>query len=277
MSKTLIIDGQNFMHRARSGFQLGDFNVVFNFFRSLKPLVEKFKPNRVIFTREGHPKHRYEMLSEYKANRIIDQTTEEGQDKHKSLLDFFRQADIIVKLLSDNFPISVMKHADFEADDLIYNVIKNSSSSTEFIVASSDSDFTQLLQQFTNVKLYNPITKSFVQAPEYDYVVWKALRGDGSDNIPGIPGVGDKTAETVLSDKVALEKLVRENAEIFNRNCDLIRFPIWTPEETDQVTSTSPTKDWDAVKKFFEQCEFKSMLKDSYWEKFQATFDTLWE
>ena len=53
---TLIIDGHNFMHRARSGFQLGDFNVAFNFFRSLKPLVEQFKPNRVCFTLEGTPR-----------------------------------------------------------------------------------------------------------------------------------------------------------------------------------------------------------------------------
>lgn len=265
------------MHRARSGFQLGQYNIVFNFFRSLKPLIEKFKPNRVIFTREGHPKHRYEMFSEYKANRVIDQTTKEGQAKAESLKDFFRQADIIVKLLADNFPISVMKHVDFEADDLIYNVIKNSSSSTEFTVVSSDSDFIQLLDQFKNVKLYNPITKAFVQTPDYDYVIWKALRGDGSDNIPGIPGVGEKTAEAVMSDDVALKKLLQENAEIFNRNCDLIKFANWTLEETDRVTSSSPTKDWAAVKKFFEHCEFKSILKDSYWEKFQATFDSLWE
>jgi DNA polymerase-1 len=216
--KILFIDGHNFMHRARSGFQLGDYNVVYNFFRSLKPLIEQFGPNRVYFTLEGHPKKRYELLPEYKANRIVDQTTEAGQEKHKSLADFHRQADVIVNMLALHFPISVMKHADFEADDLIFNVIRNASEAVEFTVVSTDTDFIQLLQKFPNVKLYNPVTKAFVEAPEYDYVHWKALRGDGSDNVPGIPGVGDKTAEEVMNDEDKLRALLTEHGATFSRN-----------------------------------------------------------
>lgn len=272
----LFLDGHNLMHRARSGFQLGEYNVVYNFFRSLKPLVDQFKPTRVYFTLEGHPKKRHEMLPTYKANRVVDQTTEEGKEKYKTLEDFHRQAGVIVDTMAQFFPISVMRHPDYEADDLVYNVIKNATSAVEFVVVSSDSDFTQLLQEFPNVKLYNPIAKAFVQAPEYDYVTWKALRGDGSDNIPGIPGVGDKTAEQVLDDEDTLRKLLTEHKEVFERNVELIRFARFTEEELKAVQSSKPAKDWDAVAKRFDEWAFKSMLKEPYWTKFKTTFDTLW-
>ena len=279
----LFLDGHNLMHRARSGFQLGDYNVVYNFFRSLKPLVDQFKPTRVYFTLEGHPKKRYEMLPTYKANRhvVVDPTAtpeevDAAQKKYKSLEDFHRQKDVIVNMLALHFPMSVMRHPDFEADDLVYNVIKNASTAVEFVVVSSDSDFIQLLQEFPNVKLYNPIAKAFVEAPAYDYITWKALRGDGSDNIPGIPGVGDKTAETVLEDPTALEKLLLEHKDVFERNVELIRLARWTEEELKQVASSRPEKDWSLVEKRFLEMEFKSMIKEPYWTKFKATFDTLW-
>lgn len=277
--KILVIDGHNVLHRARSGFQLGDFNVAFNFFRSLKPLIEKFEPNRVYFTLEGHPKKRYELLPTYKANRIIDQTTEEGKDKYKSLEDFFRQKDLIVDLLKKHFPISVMRHPDYEADDLVYNVINNASSAVEFVVVSSDTDFIQLLQEFPNVKLYNPIAKMFIDAPEYDYVLWKSLRGDGSDNIPGVPGIGDARATELVNDTNTLREFLEKSLSVqkqVERNLQLVKFAKWELSEHDVVESSQPTKDWDAVKKTFESWVFNSMLKESYWTKFQETFDRLW-
>lgn len=283
--KILFIDGHNFMFRSRSGFQLGDYNVVYNFFRSLKPLVDQFEPTRVYFTLEGHPKRRYELLPTYKANRHMiikpDATPEElaeAEKKRKSDEDYRRQQAVIVDTLTKYFPISVMRHRDFEADDLIYNVIKNASKAVEFVIVSTDTDFIQMLQEFPNVKLYNPVTKAFVEAPSYDYATWKALRGDGSDNIPGIPGMGDKLAEQVLDKPEELQRLFENKsvAEQFNRNLLLIKLPTWSAEELAQVESSKPTKDWDAVAKLFEQWAFKSMLKDPYWSKFRATFDTLW-
>ena len=56
----LILDGANLMHRARSGFATGDYFVVYNFFRGLRPLVEQFKPTRVYMALEGHAKARYD-------------------------------------------------------------------------------------------------------------------------------------------------------------------------------------------------------------------------
>jgi len=271
----LCIDGYNFMHRARSGFQLGDFNVIYNFFRNFKAIVEQMKPSRVYFTLEGSPKRALSLLPEYKANRIVDQTTEAGAAKYKSNEDFHRQKHLIVSLLCEFLPVSVVVHPDFEADDTIFNLCKNASSAIDFVIVSSDSDFIQLLQEFSNVRLYNPVTKLYVEAPQYDYCIWKALRGDASDNIPGIPGVGDKHAEDLMSDPDQLKILLREHGELFTRNIELIRLASWNEEETKFMRSSSPIKNWNAVRAAFDGWGFQSLLKETYWIRFLATFDPL--
>lgn len=280
--KILCVDGFNFLHRARAGFNMGDFPVVFNFFRNFRALVELHQPTRVIFVLEGHPKKRYELMPEYKANRRIEipesEMTPELAKKVDDLTSFFRQTKLIIDLLTEHFPVSVVRHPDHECDDVIYNLIKRSSSAIPWVVASNDSDFTQLLNEFGNVKIYNPMTKEYVTAPPYDYVTWKALRGDGSDNIPGLQGVGDKIAEELVDDGDKLQALL-ENKELaaqFTRNYELIKFITWSDEEALQMTSSNPTKNWDAVAARFSEWLFKSLLKDGTWQKYQASFDALW-
>ncbi len=272
----LILDGANLMHRARSGFTRGEYAVVYNFFRQLKALVEQFAPTRVLFTLEGHPKRRLQALPSYKANRIVDVTTEKGQAKQKVLEDYHRQAGLIVDLLARHFPFSVVRHPDHEADDLIHNLVKNASSAVDFVVVSTDSDFIQMLQRFPNVRLYHPIDKRFLEPPVYDYVDWKALRGDGSDNVPKLPGIDDARAEALLDDSDALGEVLAEHGAAFSRNVGLIRFMDFNADELEQVQSSEPARDWDAVKSTFEAYGFKSMLKDTYWAKFQSVFDSLW-
>ena len=270
----LVIDGMNFLHRARSGWTMGPAPVVFYFMRNFRALVEQFKPTRVYFVLEGHPAQRIAMLPEYKANRLVEQ----GTPEHQELAKFFEQVGTIVKHLSMHFPVSVIRHPRFECDDTIYNLIKRSSSAIEWTVASNDSDFTQLLNEFGNVKVYNPMMKTLVEATDYDYVTWKSLRGDGSDNIPGIPGVGDKGAEAYLDDPEALEKLlsVPENARIFERNMELNQFITWSDEDALEMLCSSSTKDWEPLRELFTGYDFKSLLKDKTWDKFVSTFEPLW-
>lgn len=279
MSKILIIDGHNFLYRARAGFQLGDFNVVYNFVRNLRSLVEQMGPTRVYFTLEGAPRRQEALLPTYKANRIGRDEPQEGK---RSEEDYRRQNGVIVRILTYMLPITVVQHPDFEADDLIYNLIRRSSSAIEFTVVSTDTDFIQLLQEFPNVKLYNPITKKYVEAPQhYSYVVWKALRGDGSDNIKGLPGVNDEKAEALACDGERLDCFIRdsehpERKEHYERNEKLIKFYAWTDEEALKMKSSGCQRDWSLIKEQFESMAFKSMLKEGTWDKFVATFDPLW-
>lgn len=269
----LILDGHNIMHRARSGFQAGDYPIVFNFFRQLRSLVEQFTPGRAIFVLEGQPKFRFDMYPEYKANRHP-----RDDDGKRQVDDFHRQKRIIVEILQNWFPISTMKHPDYECDDLIYNIIRNGSSGITYDVVSSDTDFIQLLNDFSNVNLYNPVKKEYVKNVPYNYCHWKALKGDESDNIVGIDGIGDVRAEQILKEHRLTEFLKDkpESKEIFERNLKLIKFATMKDTEMSAVQCSSPTKDWDAVARRFDEMGFQSLLKLKTFQKFVDTFDRLW-
>jgi len=213
-------------------------------------------------------------MVEYKANRIV----EKSDPRHEELMKFFKQKDKIVELLASYFPVSLVRHPTSEADDTIYNLIKTSSAAVPWTVVSTDTDFIQALQEFPHISLYNPVKKYFVNSPDHPYVTWKALRGDSSDNIPGIPGVGDKTAEKLACDPEALADFLFDpvKAEVFQRNYDLISFRTWTDAEKEEMSSSSPSKDWNSVRTVFTDMGFQSITKDGSWEKFVAPFELLW-
>ena len=272
----VLLDGMNFFHRCRAGFQLGDYNVVYNAFRNLRALVEQHDPMRIFLVLEGHPQQRIDILPEYKANRVIDQS---DTKKVVEMDSFYRQVNVATEMIAKYFPISIVRHPRYEADDTIYNIIKRNSTVAKWRVISTDSDFIQLFDEFDNVELYNPTLKKLVEKPTYDYVIWKSLRGDGSDNIPQIPGVGDKTAEALANDLDELQKYLSadpDKAVIFNRNLSLIKFIDWDNSVLPEFESSSPCKDWSPVREEFQRMEFKSILKETYWERFVSTFDKLW-
>lgn len=278
--KILCIDGMNAFHRARSGFTAGDHAVIYNFFRQLRALVEMHSPTRVYLVMEGTPVKKVAALPEYKANRKV----EADSPKALEMAKFFYQVGIATSMLELGFPMSIVRHPDFEADDTIYNLIKRSSTAVPWVVASNDSDFTQLLDEFTHVKVYNPMKKEFLDwkgeanGIKYSYVHWKALRGDPSDNIPKVPGFSDAKALKVLTVPGTAVGLFSDQAlmEVYRRNYELIRFDEWTDEEAARMMSSSPTKDWDKVKGAFNLMGFKSITDDKPWAKFVGTFDHLW-
>jgi len=274
MPTSLILDTQNFLHRSRAGFNLGSHAVVYNFFRSFRALLQQHTPNRVYCALEGYPKSRRELYSEYKANRFI----EPGSAKHEEMVNFHGQCALVHDLLTRHFPVSVMRHPEWECDDVIYNVVARSSRAIDFVIVSNDSDFVQVTQEFENVRVWNPMKKSFMEAPEYSHIVWKVLRGDGSDNIPGVPGVSDRVAQELASDDIELRKFLSENSErsdLFFRNWNLIKLHQWGEEDALKMTSSTPTRDWDSVKSTFDSWNFSSITKEPAWSKFVSTFDPL--
>lgn len=270
----LVVDGYNLLHRSRSGFIKGEYAIVFNFFRALRCEVEKHNPSRIIFVTEGTPKRQLAIDPEYKGNRVI----EPGTQKEDKFLDFLRQKEIIIELMKRSFPISIMRHPDFEADDTVYNIIKNSSRAIPVTVISTDTDFIQLLNCFDNVKVYDPVKKKYQEETPYPYVCWKALRGDPSDNIPKIPGMSDAKAIAVVKEAKNLNDFLKENPHYFKQymmNFDMIKFKDFSVEETFEVTSSMGLQSWDVIKNAFELFGFKSMVNEKSWNKFVNTFDPL--
>lgn len=275
MSNVMIVDGMNFFHRARSGFDRGENSVIFNFMRNFRFLVEQLKPTRIYFVLEGKPKKRKALFDSYKLNRVI----EPGSQKEKDMMPFYRQVNETVELLMKYFPVSVIRHPENECDDVIFNMINRSSKTANWTVVSNDSDFKQLLDCFDNVRIYNPMKKEYVERDEYNYVTWKSLRGDPSDNIPKVDGMTDAKAAKIASDASLLEIFLTQDKvtlEQFERNWNLITFETWSDEDANKLVSSSPERDWSKVKEMFEFYGFASLVKEKPWEKFVSTFDPLW-
>lgn len=267
--KALVLDAYNLIYRAKSGFTKGDNAVVFMFFRSLRALIEKFQPDECYFILEGMPQKNIEVLGEYKANRPRQSD------------DFHRQKKKIISMIKENFPITVVRHPHYECDDIAGNIAKMvANKNGEAIVVSSDTDFIQILQWETkgNIRLYNPVKKKFIEPPDYDYIRWKSMRGDKTDNILGIPKFGDKTAEKYARSEDLFRQLMEnpEKSEIIKRNKELIEFAdencIY--DEHIEISDTSVFNK-DTVYNEFKNMEFSSMIKEKYFNNFSCTFEKL--
>ena len=269
--KVLILDGYNLLYRARySGMNKGDFSTIFNFFRSLRPLIEKFNPDTAYFVLEGMPKKRLELLSEYK-----------GQREYHNKDNFSQQRRDIIEILWEFFPISLVKHPDYECDDVAAHLAKeNDDGNTEVTIVSSDTDFIQLISD--TVKVYNPVKKDYVEGTEYDYVMWKALRGDSADNIEGFSGIGDKRAKAIVENEEKLEDFLNkdDNRTKFEMNLNLISFhDLVDDNEVENIKffQTPFAPKWDNLKQLFkDKYNFNSMVKtDKSWNNYINTFDKL--
>lgn len=264
--KVLFLDAYNLIYRSLSGFKSGENYVVYNFFRSVRPLIEKHNPDKVYFVLEGDPRFRNELADgSYKGNR-----KSQGQSFH-------RQKAAIINIVKTCMPFSTARHPDLECDDTIATLsVKHAKQGDTCVIVSSDSDFIQLLNLNLPIEIYHPIKKIFIETPDYDYVMWKALRGDATDNIPGIPGVGDKTAHKLMNDSNKLSSMlsISENRVIFERNLNLIRLVDFS-NDMSAMELSSGNKDFDGLKKIFEEFEFNSMLKEKTWEKYVNTFKRL--
>ena len=262
--KVLLLDAYNLIHRARSGYTKGDNAIVYNFFRGVRPIVEKFNANKVYFVLEGYPKHRLGLADDYKAGRVDPGDT------------FRQQKDIIIDVVKRCLPFISVRHPDFECDDVIATLaVNHAQKGDECIIVSSDSDFIQL-HNIIDIKLYHPIKKSFIDKPDYDYVMWKALRGDKTDNIPGIKGVGDKTALKLVKDDEKLIEFLKNTTyrEIFERNVNLIRLVNLSGREN-EFEANHGMFNPEILKETFETFEFASMVSEKPWQKYCQTFEGL--
>lgn len=270
-SKHLILDANNLLFRARHACfnRSYDHVIVHTFFRTIKPIVEKFNPDAVYFVLDGYPKKRMEMQPDYKGTR-------EYHDKD----NFQSQRRQSIKMIKDSVPFLVMRHPEMEADDVIADLcLRLLPEDDEKIIVSSDTDFIQLCQDAPGVKLYNPIRKDYREPPEYPYAAWKALRGDGSDNIQGIRGIGDKRAASLLSEVGLLDRFLDnkgpETRETYERNLRMISLCAMTPEEFRDVEVSFADSHLSTLRDTFTEMKLKSMITDKAWSNYSGPFKEL--
>jgi len=266
-NRVVILDGYNLIYRARysARWQKKDAHTItYNFFRSLRRLIEDLSPSKCYFVLEGMPKDRLAAASDYKGTR-----------EYENDPDFSKQRSEIISIMKHFMPITVIRHPDYECDDVIGYIANDVHTSDEVVVVSTDTDFIQLFQTHEDLQIYNPIKKEYVEAPDYDYVTWKALRGDSADNISGFKGVGDKTALKLVSSPEMLTEFLNKDIsrkEKFNHNIFMIKF-----HQVDEggLEIFNSNFESNSVKKLFEDFRFGSMLKDKPWKKFVETFEVL--
>ena len=267
--KVAILDGYNLIYRARYSVpkwqKPSDYSIVYSFFRSLRPLVEKLESDKIYFVLEGHPKMRMQAAPDYKGTR-----------KYEKDESFQRQKAEIIELLINYFPVEVIKHPDYECDDVIAHLVKEHQADNCTVV-STDTDFLQLYNSYSNFRLYNPIKKDYSPPPDIDYVVWKSLRGDSADNIAGFPGIGDKRAKALTENLEKLEEFLDSlpgRREKFEHNKFMIAFHDLSNEKN--PFSVSPIfSNWQEIKSIFSKMQFSSIINDKSWDKFVNTFKNL--
>jgi 5'-3' exonuclease len=282
MDRILLIDGHNQMWRACVKFgatkpepgkvaQPDEVIFAFNFFRNLRPLIEDFEPDKCFFVLEGHPQFRYDLFADYKANRIIKQAA-----KKETTEIFFKMKDIVVPILQ-HFPVTTCRAANYEADDVVGTLCENMKDE-DLTILSNDSDYIQLLQRgYPNIRIYNPIKKTDMEAPTYPYIAWKSLAGDNSDNIPALlkpkTKAGEKAAEMLNTPELFQKFMeVEENRANFQVNRQLIEF---RPVPVEEIELKEGIRNFDLVKQEFAKMQFESIINDKSWEKYTKTFNCL--
>lgn len=210
--KFMIIDGHALIHRSfhalpplttKSGEMV---NAVYGFTAVLLKALREFKPKYAALTLDRKEKtFRHEQFTGYKATRL------------KAPDELHAQVPR-VKEIAQAFNIPIFELAGFEADDLIGTLARQTDDSVEKIIVTGDLDTLQLVNEHTKVftmkrgltdaMIYDKkaVRQRYGLAPE-QMIDFKALRGDPSDNIPGVKGIGEKTAVELLQKFGTLEKI----------------------------------------------------------------------
>lgn len=279
---TMLLDLNNFAHRCRAGFTNEGSAFLFKFIRNLRALVAELKPTSLVFVKEGSPEHRYELFPEYKGNRRVKQDDPEVEKKWRELMELKEQVDDAVNFCLKNLEVTVLKHPKCEADDLIANIARGlAKEGKEVVVASNDKDFAQLLStdETGHIKVYDIGAKEFMTKPEHDPLVMKAIVGDKSDNIPGIPGYGPKKAAklaaAIKDGLFDLEHLGQEHYDVYQRNLKLVTFLELKQEDWRRVQADRGHFDPAALMIDFVMHGMESLTEEKAYNRIVETFGSL--
>ncbi|HEX8974120.1 MAG TPA: DNA polymerase I [Patescibacteria group bacterium] len=218
--KLILIDGNAIIHRSYHALpplttKSGELvNAVYGFTSTLLSVIAEFKPDYIAASFDlAGPTFRHEQFEQYKANRV------KGDD------ELYAQIPR-VKEVVEAFNIPIYEKAGFEADDMIGTLAKQAEKENiEVIIVTGDMDTLQLVSDLTKVYamrrglsdsvLYDEakVFERYSFAPD-QLRDFKGLRGDPSDNIPGVKGIGEKTAITLLQQYKTLEGVYEHLNEV---------------------------------------------------------------
>lgn len=280
--KLIIIDGNALVHRSfhalpptmttKDGTVV---NAVYGFATVLMKAIREFKPEYIAVTFDKKaPTFRHEKYEKYKATRV------------KAPDELYEQIPLVKELVA-SFDIPIYELAGYEADDLIGTIARKTDGSVEKIIVTGDMDTLQLINDHTKVYtmsrgmsdsiLYDAAAVKNRYGFEVDQLVdYKALRGDTSDNIPGVRGIGEKTAVELLQNFHSLDGVYKniDSEKIKDRIRGLLneyREDAYLSQELATINCEAPidfnledahfgTFDKTKALAFMSEMEFKSLL-----------------
>lgn len=224
MSKFVLIDGHSILNRAFYGVPIFTnseglhTNAVFGFLNIMFKIIDSKQPDYMAVAFDVHqPTFRHEMFKDYKGTR-------------KPMMEELREQVPVIKELLQKMNITTVELPGYEADDVIGTLSKEGEKAgMEVDVISGDRDLLQLASDHiticipktkkgqTTVEEYNTEgVKELYKVTPKEFIDVKALMGDSSDNIPGVPGIGEKGATAIISQFGSIENAYDHADEIFN-------------------------------------------------------------
>jgi len=280
--KVLLIDGNSLMHRAfhalpplvtREGLPT---NAIYGFLTMLFRLIEEEKPDGLMVAFDkGVPVFRREQYSKYKANR---------DHPPEVLISQFP----VLKEVLEALNIATCELEGYEADDILGTMSRKAEEEGYgvVVIVTGDRDALQLVSKQTQALITH---RGIREVTRYDLPTFrkkygieppqlvdvKGLMGDSSDNIPGVPGVGEKTALKLIQEYGSVEEVLENIARIQRRKLSqvlreyaqqaLLSKRLATIERDAPINleikaCTWARPDWDRVRKLFRKLEFKTLL-----------------
>lgn len=280
IEKLFLIDGNSFCYRAffairnLSNSKGQPTNAIYGFVTMLNKILEEEKPDylAVAFDLKG-PTFRHDMYEKYKIHR-------------KPMPDELAMQLEPIKEILCAYNIRIFEKEGFEADDVLATLAKRlSSDSLDIYIVTGDKDTLQLVND--NIKVYNTHKEGLIYdretvetnfgVPPDRIVDLMALMGDASDNIPGILGIGPKTAVALINefksldnlflnlDKIKNERLrdkLKKNKEsaILSRELATSKIDVAIEVNLNDMRLRKPNR--TALFNLFKELEFKSFLRD---------------
>jgi DNA polymerase-1 len=275
--RLFLIDGSSYIYRAYyairhlSNSKGMATNAIYGFTKMLLKVIRDLEPDKlaVIFDSKG-PTFRKEIYEEYKANRSAMPE------------DLVPQIPYIKKVVAA-FNLPGIELPGYEADDIIATLAKKfSARGDEVTVVTGDKDLMQIVNEQVKLldtmkdKVYGPaeVGERFGGADKVIEV--QALAGDSSDNVPGVPGIGEKTAKMLIDEYGDIDNLLanldqlkgkrRENLENFADQARLSKQLVTLIDNlelnVDEEMFVLSDPDNDALTELFKECEFSQLVQE---------------
>ncbi len=295
---TLLIDGNNTIHRTHwiannvgvplvnsKGINVGS---IFTFLKTIKSYVDQFNANKIYVAWD---KKLTPELATFR-NTLMEGTYKSTRDQERNK-EVYKDIDNIIRIIN-LIGVGSIFPGHLEADDVISWMSSNINGKK--IIVSVDRDFIQLISP--NVSVYNPIKKKLYDVTNFEetfklntkeFLYYKAIVGDKSDNIPGVEGYGEvkgiKLARlycSYVNNNILTEKelesvkkhedIIKHNLKLMDLNYALSVYPEEGKLYEKQLNDLSSlSSDFDKFKKVCEQLEFNSII--SKFDSWQASFN----